>query len=172
MKDGRWQTVTWTQPELEQRWKDLASNDGPRAVQAIWDLVANPEQALPLMRQRVKPIVAADAELVEKLIRDLDSENFETRTKAAAQLEKIVEGAEPILRKKLSEKPSLEVRQRIKQVLEIPASAMQLRALRAIQVLEYVGTAEAKEFLQTLAKGVPEARLTRETKAALERMTK
>jgi hypothetical protein len=79
------------------------------------------------------------------------------------------------LRKKLAEKPSLEMRQRIQQVLsklEPSASAERLRALRAIQVLEYAGTAEAKEHLRTLAKGIPDARLTCEAKAALDRLAK
>ena len=45
-----------------------------------------------------------------------------------------------------------------------------LRALRAVAVLEDVGSREAKAILETLAGGVPDARLTREAKAALRRM--
>lgn len=174
MKDGHLQAVKWTPRELKKRWIDLAGV-GPQAVQALWDLVASPEQAVPLLRQRVKPAESADAQRVERLIRDLDSDDFQTRAKATEELEKIVNGAEPMLRKKLAEKPSLEMRQRIQQVLsklEPSASAERMRALRAIQVLEYAGTAEAKEHLRTLAMGLPEARLTREAKAALERLAK
>jgi len=174
MKDGRLQNVKWTAQDLEKRWINLAGV-GPQAVQALWDLVASPEQAVPLLRQRIKPAEPADAQRVDNLIRDLDSDEFQTRTKATEQLEKIVDGAEPALRKKLAEKPSLEMRQRIQQILsklEPSASAERLRALRAIQVLEYVGTTEAREHLRTLAKGLPEARLTREAKAALERLAK
>jgi RNA polymerase sigma factor (sigma-70 family) len=172
MKNGRLQMVQWTEAQLEQRWKDLASNDGSRIVQAIWDLTASPDQAVPILRQRIKPVREADARRVAKLIGDLDSEDFETRTKAAAELEKIAVEAESMLRKKLAEKPSLEVRQRIRQVLEVPASPILLRALRAIQVLEYAGTAEAMECLRTLANGMAEARVTREAKAALKRSVK
>ncbi len=174
MKDGRLQEAKWTPRELEKRWNDLASLDGPRAVQAIWDLVAASEQAVPLLRQHIQP-AAVDAQRVERLIRDLDSEDFQTRTKATEELEKIVDGAEPALRKKLAEKPSLERRQRIQQVLsrlEPSASGERLRALRAIQVLEYMGTPEAREHLRVLANGLPEARLTREAKAALLRLAK
>jgi hypothetical protein len=152
----------------------LASTDGKRAVQALWDLVADPEQAVPLLRQRIKPAPAADAKHVEQLIRDLDSEDFETRTKATEELEKFVESAEPVLRKKLAEKPSLEVRQRIKQILSKlePSSPERLRELRAIQVLEYADTAEAKECLRTWVKDTAYVRLTREAEAALERLAK
>jgi RNA polymerase sigma factor (sigma-70 family) len=172
---GRLQAVKWTPPELEQCWKDLTSAEGPRVLQAIWDLAAASEQAVPLLRQRIKPVESADAKRVERLIHDLDSEDFQTRTKATQELENIVDEAESALRKKLVEKPSLEMRQRIQQVLsklEPAASAERLRALRAIQVLEYIGTPEAREHLRTLAKGVPDARLTREAKAALERLIK
>ena len=172
MRDGRLQTARWSPAQLEQRWKDLASNDGPRIVQAIWDLVASPEQSVPMLRERIKPVQAADAQRVTKLIRDLDNEDFETRTRAMEELTKIAEGAEALLRKKLADRPSLEVRQRIRQVLEIPASAEQLRVQRAIQVLEYIGTAKAKECLRTLAQGVPEARVTTQAKEALKRLAK
>jgi RNA polymerase sigma factor (sigma-70 family) len=174
LKDGRLRAAKWTRPELEQRWRDLANPDGKRAVQALWDLVADPEQAVPMLRQRIKPAPAADAKHIERLIRDLDSEDFETRTKATEELEKLVESAEPVLRKKLADKPSLEVRQRIKHILSKlePSSPERLRELRAIQVLEYAGTAEAKECLRTWVKDVAYARLAREAEASLERLAK
>jgi WD40 repeat protein len=172
MRNGRLQTANWTQQRLEQRWKDLASRDGKRALQAVWDLAASPEQAVPMLRQRIEPAQLADAKRVERLIRDLDSEVFETRTKATEELEKIIDRAEPALRKKLAEKPSLEMRRRIEEVLvKLEPSGERLRALRAIQVLEYIGTAEAREHLRVLTKGVAEAQLTCEAKAALLRLT-
>jgi hypothetical protein len=45
-----------------------------------------------------------------------------------------------------------------------------LRQLLAVEVLEHIGTAEACELLTKLAGGAPGARLTREAKAALERL--
>ena len=45
-----------------------------------------------------------------------------------------------------------------------------LRDLRALQVLELAGGADARRALATLAQGALDARLTREAKAALERL--
>ena len=38
-------------------------------------------------------------------------------------------------------------------------------------VLEQIGTTEARQLLETLAKGTPEAALTQDAQAALERLT-
>ena len=47
-----------------------------------------------------------------------------------------------------------------------------LRALRAVETLEHIGTPEAQEVLKKLAAGAPEPRLTQEAKASLERLGK
>ncbi len=51
-------------------------------------------------------------------------------------------------------------------------SPQRLHAVRVTAILEYNGTPEARRILESLAKGVPEAHLTREAKAALERLTR
>ena len=67
------------------------------------------------------------------------------------------------------------LKRRIQEVLAAletpgPFSADALRESRAVIALERIGTREARETLAVLAKGVPDARLTREAKAALERL--
>jgi len=52
----------------------------------------------------------------------------------------------------------------------IDASAETLRQGRAIEVLEHIATPEARQLLQTIAEGAAGAGLTREAKAALERL--
>jgi predicted Zn-dependent protease len=51
-------------------------------------------------------------------------------------------------------------------------SAHSVRTLRALEVLELAGTQQARQVLQELAKGAPEAQLTQEAKAALERLAR
>jgi hypothetical protein len=47
-----------------------------------------------------------------------------------------------------------------------------LRQIRAVEVLEHIDGLEAGKLLEVLATGAPEARLTQETKASLERLAK
>ena len=85
----------------------------------------------------------------------------------------IVEAAEPALRNALEASPSPEARRRIEQLLAkldgYGTSGEPLRQARVIECLEHIATPEARELLRKLAKGVSEARLTREAKAALQR---
>jgi hypothetical protein len=45
-----------------------------------------------------------------------------------------------------------------------------LRQTRALEALEQIRSPEARKLLERLAAGAPEARLTREAQAALERL--
>ena len=79
----------------------------------------------------------------------------------------------PTLKKALEAAPSLEKRRRIKNLLptsEVVGSPEVLQSVRAIEVMEHIDTSEAQRILKTLAQGMPEARITREAKEALERL--
>jgi hypothetical protein len=47
-----------------------------------------------------------------------------------------------------------------------------LRGVRAVEVLEQIDTTEGQRLLESLAQGTPEARLTQEAKASLERLSR
>ena len=106
-------------------------------------------------------------------MKDLDSDRYVTRERATRELEKLGELAEPALRSALNRQPSLETRQRLEsllQKLDPIRDPESLRSLRAIEVLEHIGSAEAQTLLQQLARGAPEARLTQEAKASCVRL--
>ena len=120
----------------------------------------------------MQPVPGPDAHQITGWIRDLDSPRFAARQEASEALEKVGDLAKPALRKALSAKPSPEVRRRIEQLLTKveQLSPESLRAVRAVEVLEHIGSAEAKRVLERLAAGAEGARLTREAKASLDRL--
>ncbi len=158
--------------QLEGLWADLAKPDAVKAFAAVDALAAQPGLSLPLLCQRLKP-ATVPADRIRRLISDLDSDQFTRREAATKELRALGELAEPGLRKALAKPSSLEVRRRIEQLLPIPPrelSSEELRGLRALRVLTQADTPEARRVLESLAQGAPEARLTQEAKAALERL--
>jgi len=121
----------------------------------------------------LQPRVPADIQRLHRLIVDLDSNRFEVRQQAAAEIEKHGELARPAIVEFLAGKPSVEVRRRLEQLSEsfdVCKSPEKLRSLRAIELLERVGTQNAQRLLKSLSQGAPEARLTQDAKASLSRL--
>lgn len=156
--------------ELEALWTDLADADAAKAWRAVWGLSDAPNDALAFLRGRVKPYTLASADVTRKLLTDLDSDSFAIREAAVKRLKELGPQAEPALRSALNDKPSLEQRRRIEDLLAAapsPPSLEELRQLRALNVLEHIGTPEARRLLEDAAKGPPSAPLTRQARAAL-----
>jgi hypothetical protein len=162
--------------ELDACWTDLVSDDAGHAFQAIRKLVASPSEAVADLQKHLPPVRAPDASRQAILIADLDSETFAVRDAAMKELTKLGDLAAPTLRDALDKSPSAEARRRIEGLLTrlegLGAAGEPLRQSRAVEVLEYVGTPDARSLLQKLANGAAGARLTREAKTALERLVK
>jgi WD40 repeat protein len=160
---------------LENLWAPLAGDDASAAFDALLTLAAHPADAVPLLRQHLRPVPAVDAGQVAAWVADLDSEEFATRERASRELDRLGEVAVPALTKALAGKPPPEMRRRIERLLDRHGRPEQpapegLRQLRAVEALERVGTAEARRLLEELSGGAAEARLTREAKASLRRL--
>jgi WD40 repeat protein len=168
--------VELTAKDVEGFWSDLAGDDGVKAFQSIQKLTSDPKQAVTFLQGQLKAAVPLDPQKISQLIKDLDSEGFAARDEATRELEKLGELAIPPLEKVLASQPSLETRRRAEQLLEKVSgkvlSAEQVRLVRAVEVLEQSGTSEARQLLETLAKGAPGALPTREAQAALSRFAK
>jgi hypothetical protein len=158
------------------RWHDLLSQDAAKAFDAMCALVGSPDKAVSYLKEHARPAVTADAATVKQLLADLDSEQFDVRKMANDELTRLGEAVVPLVRKALEADVSPEARKRLEALLakeprRVPTGET-LRSLRAIEVLEMIGTVEAKTVLQLLAKGTPEASVTRAAKAALERLAR
>jgi hypothetical protein len=171
MKEKPRQEADLKPRELETIWADLAGTDGRRAYRAVHRLAKHPSVAVTFLRAKIRPAPPAQ---VDQLIADLDSDQFAVRERARQRLETLDSTIEPALRGALENKPSLEVRRQLRQLLERlhhkAPSAEVLRGLRGLEALEYVGTEEARRLLTDLSKGAPGARLTREAQAAVRRL--
>ena len=159
--------------DLDALWTELAETDGRAGFRAICRLVAAPREAVPFLKQHLRKI-GPDTQAIGKLIAQLDDNKFTMRAQATRELEGLGKAAGPALRNFLEGKPSPEARRRAQQVLaklEAPGDSPQMiRLLRALEVLERIGTRDARQVLQTLAAGNPDAQLTRAAKASLHRL--
>jgi hypothetical protein len=162
--------------ELGRLWERLAESDARQARQAMVALCASPGLSVPFLADRLKPVSPPDSARMRRLLADLDNDRFEVRQKAVAELEGLGELAVSHLRKLLQRRVTLEARMRAERLLRRWAGSVlppaRLREVRAVAVLEFSDTPEARRLLGVLAKGAAEARLTQEAKAALRRLAR
>jgi RNA polymerase sigma factor (sigma-70 family) len=79
--------------ELDQLWTNLAGADARQGYRAVNTLAAAPEQALPFLKERLRPAAAvAGATKIDQLIADLDSDQFDLRQQATAALRHAANG--------------------------------------------------------------------------------
>ncbi len=165
LKDGRLPAADLPPGRGEALWAELSGADAAKARRAVWELVAAGERALPLLGKHLRPAAAADPRRVARLLADLDGGRFSVREKATRELEELGSAAEPALRRALDERPSVETRRRVVEILAKldPGAPAQVGLLRGVEVLELMDTAGARRLLEELARGDARAWLTRES---------
>jgi hypothetical protein len=125
-------------------------------------LTLSPEKVPELIRERLKPPRAPDPALIRRWIAELDDAKFAVRD--AAQRNLAAEG--PAIRNTLvaalKTAPSQEARSRLKRLLDDlgdrlpPERLRMLRALEVLEVLERIGTADARAQFEAVAKSTDE----------------
>jgi RNA polymerase sigma factor (sigma-70 family) len=164
--------------DLDMAWRELAITDAANAWLAMQRLVNAPERAVTYIEARVQPARKMEPTLAARLIADLDSNDFAIRERATRLLEEHGEPAVSWCQKALQGEPSPEACRRLEAFVNKQEHArwyptgVRLRSLRAVELLERIGTAEARSVLESLAAGAAEAMVTQEAKAALERLGK
>ena len=164
---------TSTAPAVEKIWTNLDTGNAAEAFERMCDLRNVPKETVALLDKQLRTVEPVKATVLHSLVHDLDDEDFKVRDRASRRLKELGEIAEPVLSKALEGKPSAEARKRIKELLDTldgSPTGERLRVLRAIEVLEMIDSAEARSVLKRLAGGASEAALTRQAKAALERL--
>jgi HEAT repeat protein len=159
---------------LERAWNDLATRDARKSFQPEGRFLAAPAETVQLFAEKIKPVAALDPKRVRRLLADLDSDTFAVREAASQTLRGLDEQAIPYLEETLKSGASLEVRLRVQRILEqkrqTAIASEQLRQIRAVMILEWIGDSESKNLLKRWAGGPVGARLTMEASAALKRL--
>jgi WD40 repeat protein len=163
--------------QIEAHLSDLASRDAGAAYRAVCALAGDPSGSLPMLQKRLlaaRSLGLTDAKIAA-LIKDLDANEWAIREKASADLDKAGARALSALTRALLKPPSLEARRRMERLLvrldpsDVPVE--DLVAMRGVQVLEYIGTPEAKQLLEDLSRHAA-GRLTEEAVQAVQRLAK
>jgi hypothetical protein len=162
--------------DLDARWTELADPDPARAYPAVYALASDPARSLPMLEKRLttsRPGTVTQAGL-QKMIADLDSDEFEVREKASVDLDQAGQQAQAALVRLVSNPPSLEAKRRAQRLLarldRAGVAPEALLALRSVQALEYIGTREARTVLEKLARGAGGSRLQEEASQAVKRL--
>lgn len=169
--NGRLQPQQLTKDQLVTFWQQLSQPDGIKAHKAIWSMIANGNRTVTFLDRQLKKVEPVSEEQIAQWIRNLNDRKFAVREKAVKQLEMMAGRAEKPLREALSQRPALEMRRRVEALIqqiekEMPSPA-QLQALRSLEVLQQIGSTEAKKVLRRITKGDPDAILTQEAEMAL-----
>jgi WD40 repeat protein len=181
-RDGS--VTLWSVPQLpasaraaaekrEKLWADLASPTAATGRAAVERLMGDPEEAIALLKARFTPPTGKPG--IAELIKQLDAEEFAEREAATRKLAELGCLAEIPLRRAARTVSSLEARRRIGSLLQKiapitvrrPLSGAALRGVRAIEIVERLGTDPARKLLEGWADQTTDTELAAEARAVL-----
>jgi hypothetical protein len=168
---------------LENAWKQLAEAQPKAGFAGCGVLAAAPHRGLEFIKGKLeKELKPAPVEVIEKLIKDLDSGEFGVREKATEELIRLRAVADTFLRKALAGDPSPEMKFRIGQVLSAKTPESKLtpeewnRLRRLVYALELLAwpdqptAKDSRDFLSLLSTGHADVKVMREAADALKRL--
>lgn len=157
---------------LEAAWNNLVKRDAGAAFQSQGRFLAEPEQVVKLLAEKLKPIESVDAARIRRLIADLEDEKFAVRDAASKILSESGSQVQPALEAATKNSTSQELIDRVKKILHEmeTISPGHLRQIRAVEVLEWIASDDAKTLLKQWATGVKGAVLTEEAQVAIGRL--
>ena len=156
----------------------LAAEDAKTGRRAMAVLLAAEDRSVRVLASQLTPAGKTEEfhQRIQRLVRDLDDDNFFVREKATEALAALGPDAAPALTAALDAQPPLEADWRIRQALKFTNDyagklrGQSLRRIRAIEILERTGTAEAEALLISLAKTTQSPREAAVIRLALKRI--
>jgi WD40 repeat protein len=163
-----------SEQDLVTHWDRLRNSTAEEAYRCKWAFVGDPKKTVAFFWERLRPEPLIAAGRIQSWLVDLDSPRYAVRERAHRELLSHFDQTENELRKCLTESISVEKRNRINRIIDASFAAIpepdQLRDLRAIEVLEQIGTPEAREVLQSIAKSDVPTRISRDAAESLKRL--
>ncbi len=159
---------------LENAWNDLLAEP----EQVIRKYKSDSSRLVTILRGRVATAAAAEANAAT-IISALDDSDFSKRRQAQLELRQLGPGAEFAIRNRLEQSPTAQSRRTLNAILRLIEREQShsnhfdpKRLHAALTLLEKLNTAESRAALKALASGPADSSLTKDAKAALERLQK
>ncbi len=125
--------------------------------------------------EQTTSLSAKEVDAIHKWIADLESDSFQLREKATAELKRLGDAALPELDRALETTPPYETRIRIAALLECSANRTATpsirRRLRLVQALEQIGTPQANKMLAVFSKLADQPDVVDQSADALARLS-
>jgi hypothetical protein len=161
-------------------WSLLASEDARAAYVAMQDLVKAGNENVAALQEHLQELAPTQSlavpEQIAQLIRELDHDDFGRRDRASARLARFGTLATQALRDAFEQNPTPEARERI--IVAVGAARAQpkpipeqMQVFRGIEVLERIGSTEAKQALEAVVKAArPNSSLAAAARESIQRM--
>jgi hypothetical protein len=153
--------------------RDLSSRDPQRFHSSAWQLLDHdPEILVKSLGQILRPTTELSREDRERLRTELVSERFSVRKRALEEVEMAKDTAFPLIRQLLADPTPLDLRRALERILNKGESNFpptRLLSLRAVALLERVGTQDSWELLKSWSTGMSGTWLTEDARAAILR---
>jgi WD40 repeat protein len=163
-------------PDQAVCWDDLKDTAAKGVCETMGRLIRHPDSTVPFLKQRLLSRQSPSAAQFRQWLADLDSEQFAIRQKASAVLGNHARLASPLLKQALDRKPSLEMHQRIQALLRKaesdPFTQEDIRDLRAVEILEHIGSQAALQVLQAVTEAHYDPLVATAAKAASTRLVR
>ena len=163
-----------TDDDLARHWDRLRNANAEEAYRSKWALAGDPKKTVAFLQRRLPSTPPIPIERIKSWIVDLDSNEYSARDQAQSELMNHFDQSEGFLRQALAGTISGEARNRINRIIDASFAAIpepdQLRDLRAVEVLEQIGTPEARDLLRRLGSGEVPTRVSRDAAESLKRL--
>jgi WD40 repeat protein len=152
--------------------QDLRSENARQAFQALFRL-AEGRDVPAVVLSRLLPEICGDRHRVLEWVTALDAREFARREQASRELQALGGQAEELLQQTLKKPTSAEQRVRVQRLLERlrqhPITPQRILGVRTLELLERVGTAEARRVVQTIAREAADLWIRQQADLVLKR---